>query len=336
MPVTSLTDFFSIHQDIDQQASYAVALSGGPDSMALAHLLIEWAQAHQKKLYLLTVDHGLRPEAKAEAQMIAHWAASLEKNFIHHEILTWAGEKPPTGIMEAARSARYHLMATYCHDHKINTLFIAHHQDDQAETFLIRLSKGSGLDGLAAMGTTRQYNDELILARPLLNVSKQEIIDYCTVQNLPTINDPSNQNSDYLRPRLRASMQVLEQEGLSAKRLAMTAKRMARARRALEEITQRTYAECLIDNDTQKTILDFDRLHQEPEEIGLRVLQMVLESARIDADYQVRMEKLEELFAAIWHQSSDFKPRTLGGYVFSLKSDKTSKNTSLWIEKEKG
>ena len=327
----SLFNFFSRYKELSDKEIYTVAVSGGPDSMALAHALIEHANKNNKKCHLLTVDHGLRVEAKKEADMVAGWAA--QQGAVHHS-LTWEGNKPDTSIMEAARNARYHIMADKCAELGVRELFIAHHQDDQAETFLIRLSKGSGLDGLAAMSALHPYNDVLTLIRPLLNISKADLVSHCDDNNIPYVTDPSNENDDYLRPRLRASMDVLEQEGLSPKRLATTASRLSRARRALEQITDDVLRSCVKDQSVNGIVLDFDVLKKQPEEIALRVIQKALEDMRLDADYRTRMEKLEELFTALWFDTDNFKPRTLGGCVFSLKGDKQGQNLALYIKKE--
>ena len=326
MVESKIADFFSKFTALDSETKFAVAVSGGPDSMALAHMLSVWAKANDKTLFAMTVDHGLRPEAAEEARQVASWAASQD---IAHVILEWRGEKPESGIMEAAREARYALMAEYCKQHDVKTIFVAHHQDDQAETFLIRLAKGSGLDGLAAMGATHIYND-LQIARPLLDVSKEEIIGYCKQNDIPYIDDPSNRNEDYMRPRLRQSMEVLGEEGLTSKRLAMTAKRLGRARKALEDITNQVCNSCIREESPNHVIIDFDILRKQPEEIGLRVVQKLLEKMRTQAPYNVRMEKLEELFESLWCKPETFKPRTLGGYIFSLKE----KQSRLHIKQE--
>jgi len=319
---------------INPQTPMALAVSGGPDSMALAHMAVTWSQSSKTPLHILTVDHGLRAAARSEAQMVATWVKSQEGDHIHHVILNWKGEKPDASIMESARNARYHLMAKYCNHHKIETLFVAHHQDDQAETFLIRLAKGSGLDGLSGMREVRSYSPSLKIVRPLLNTPKQDLISYCTKYDVPYIHDPSNENRDYLRPRLRQSMEVLAQEGLTSKRLALTAKRLARARQALYEIADSAFQACLLDKTDTAYVFNFKALQAYPEEIALRVIQRAVESFRTDADYNIRMENMEDLFDSLWHNSQHFKPRTLGKCIFSLKSDKQSKNLALWIEKE--
>ncbi len=326
-----IENFFK-KNELQDSDKIAVGVSGGADSMALAHMLGMWAKENNKKLYVLTVDHGLRVEAKDEVKEVARWVAKLkaEKIDITHHVLTWEGKKPDTAIMERARAARYELMAEHCRMHDIPFLFLAHHQDDQAETFLIRLSKGSGLDGLSSMGEARCYDEALILLRPLLAYSKEDLLHYCKTHDIPYVNDPSNKNKEYMRPRLRASMIILGEEGLTSKRLARTAKRLARARKALEQISLNLYDQCLKEQEETKIIFDFVELKKNPEEIALRVVQKALESMRPNADYGVRMERLEELFAALWQRPESFKPRTLGGCVFALKD----KNTALWIEKE--
>lgn len=331
-----LLNWFKTHPTLALEKRYAVAVSGGPDSMALAHAIIQIAHDDDKEVFLITVDHGLREEAKEEAQMVAKWAAAEQKktNNVHHEILTWKEKKPMSAVMEMARKARYEMMAEYCASKAALTLFVAHHQDDQAETFLIRLSKGSGLDGLASMASVRNYSEDLKIVRPFLRASKQELIEYCDRNNIPYTSDPSNENRDYLRPRLRDSMSILESEGLSNKRLATTAERIGRARTALEEITAHVFHDCFIEKNNQSMSFDFDHLKGQPEEIGLRVIQRALEEMRPEADYNVRMEKLEELFNSLWFEPDHFKPRTLGGAIISLKRDKDNGNTALYIEKE--
>lgn len=324
----SLPTFFDKYPQLKQQNVYAVAVSGGPDSMALAHLVIEYAKNQNKKIHILTVDHGLRDAAKAEAGMVAQWCKNFD-NMVH-ATLPWEGEKPESGMMEAAREARYALMATYCATHNISTLFIAHHQDDQAETFLFRLSKGSGLDGLAGIREKRIYNETLTLMRPLLYLNKQDLVDYCARHDIPFAKDPTNQDVNYMRPRLRQTMEILAAEGLTAKRLSITAKRLGRAKRALQDISNQVYTDALLKKEVNKYILDFTLLKLQPEEIAFRVIQKTLEQMRPDADYNVRMEKLEELFESLMSRPESFKPRTLGGCIFALKD----KNTALWLERE--
>ena len=312
--------FFKKNPLISNQLRIAVGVSGGPDSMALAHALIN--RLDNKDIHILTVDHGLRAEAKNEAEQVASWIQAFGKDNVQHHTLLWEHEGVDSALMEQARHARYELMAEYCTAHDISTLFVGHHMDDQAETFLIRLAKGSGLDGLAAMDELSDYSSDLKITRPFLNVSKQDIYDYCEQNNLPAIEDPSNQNDDYLRPRLRQSIEVLSAEGLTSKRLALTAKRMQRAKNVLIKITDKAYqAACA--EETADTISFSEKvLRDYPDDIVLRVLQRAFKHFRQDQKYDVRMERLESLFDSLWYDTNNFKPRTLGGCIVTLRNEK--------------
>ena len=146
----------------------AVAVSGGPDSLALAILADRWARERGGQICALTVDHRLRPESADETRRLAAW---LSARAIRHEVLVWAGEKPRTGIQEAARFARYRLLGGWCRDHACLHLLTGHHRDDQIETHLIRRRAHSGPDGLAGMSAIRELADCRLL-RPLLGVAK--------------------------------------------------------------------------------------------------------------------------------------------------------------------
>lgn len=301
----------------------ALALSGGPDSMALCHAL---AHSRLFDIHALTVDHGLRAESGDEAAQVGAWVKNFPR--VTHEILRWNGDKPDTRVMEEARRARYALMAGYCRDHGISHLFIAHHRDDQAETFLIRLAAGSGLDGLAGMRVEQVMDNGLTLVRPFLSFEKDRLIATCNAHNIPFVNDPSNAKSDYLRPRLRAARAALEEEGLSNKRLSVTAARLARAREALETIAAQAYAACRTAEDDNSTTFDFAHFKEYPADIRLRILLMAMDRLHPGRDYAPRMEKAEDLLAAL--EAADFKGRTLGGCVFALKAA----GKALYVERE--
>jgi tRNA(Ile)-lysidine synthase len=329
--LSSLTQFFQKHC-LTRHNAVVIAVSGGPDSMALAGVMVKYAQNQNIDLHLLSVDHGLRASAKDEVKMVAEWVKAQNYSKLHHKILTWDGKKPEAGVMEAARTARYDLMAEYCASHNIEMLFVAHHQDDQAETFLIRLSKGSGLDGLGAMQEVRKYNEVLKIMRPFLNFPKQDLVTFCKSENIPYASDPSNENTDYMRPRLRQSMAVMAEEGLTVKRLSLTAKRLSRARCALDDIADSAFQACLVERQEGVYRFNFMALQGCPEEIALRVIGRAVEDLRGKVEYNVRMERLEALFESLWSDPKKFKPRTLGGCKFSIKKETC---LTLIIEKEK-
>lgn len=190
----------------------AVAVSGGPDSLALLLLAHELAQKKGSYVIALTVNHNLRSEAKEEALQVKEWAKGRG---IQHEILDWNHDRPTSRLQEKARQARYGLLTEWCKHNQISTVLLGHHQQDQEETFWLRLASGSGLDGLAGMKQCLVRND-IIFLRPFLSFSKQQIKETLLAKNQEWIDDPSNQSSRFFRGRLR---DFLEEEGLSSYRL---------------------------------------------------------------------------------------------------------------------
>lgn len=313
-----------LHAFKDEKA-IAVGLSGGPDSMALTHLLA--AHLPGIAVHALSVDHGLRADSGAEVQQVGEWVKDWPN--VTHQVLRWEGDKPESRIMEEARRARYDLMADYCAKAGIAYLFLAHHQDDQAETFLFRLAKGSGLDGLAGMAGYQAYDDKLTLVRPLLEAPKESLKTYCTDHEIPFVEDPSNENEDYARPRLRKSREVLEEEGLSAKRLAVSAARLARARQALEEIALQAFDAALTTDNGELVSFNMKVLANYPDEIILRVILTAMKVLNPDKTYGPRLEKVEALCARLL-AGGDVK-ETLGGCIVELKEQQNE----LVIDREK-
>jgi tRNA(Ile)-lysidine synthase len=290
----------------------AVAVSGGPDSMALLWLL---SQMDGPAIHALTVDHALRAGSAAEAVQVGAWVAGWPR--VHHHVLI-RGASAPGRVMERARDDRYEMMATWCHDHNIAHLLTAHHRDDQAETFLFRLAKGSGLDGLGGIQAQTNYNDHLILHRPLLTVGKDILVATCAAHDIPFVRDPTNDNPAFARNRLRAAMDILAAEGLNTKRLALTALRLGRARRALDYYARRAYDTALLLKDDHQAIMKADLLRAEPEETRRRVLLLAMAELDKSRGYGPRMEALEDLTTALF-TDSDFTRATLGGFIFAYK-----------------
>jgi tRNA(Ile)-lysidine synthase len=209
-----------------------LAVSGGPDSIALLWLAARWrrALARGPRLIAVTVDHGLRPEAAREARDVKRLARSLE---LPHRTVRWTGAKPKTGLPAAARAARYRLLAEAAQTSGATHILTAHTRDDQAETLLMRMLRGSGIAGLAAMARQSE-RDGVWLARPFLNVSKSQLVATLEKAKIGFADDPTNRDSHFTRPRLRAIMPVLAAEGGDARNLARLAARLARANAAVE------------------------------------------------------------------------------------------------------
>ena len=209
-----------------------LAVSGGADSIALMWLVARWrrALARGPSLIAVTVDHGLRAEAAAEAREGKRLARSLD---LPHRTLRWTGAKPRTGLPAAARAARYRLLAQAARASGASHILTAHTREDQAETLLMRMLRGSGIAGLAAMA--RQTEREgVLLARPFLDVSKSQLIATLKKAKIGFADDPTNHDTNFTRPRLRALMPVLAAEGGDPRNLARLASRLARANAAVE------------------------------------------------------------------------------------------------------
>jgi len=212
-----------------------LAVSGGPDSVALMWLAARWKRglARGPQLTVVTVDHGLRPEAAREAREVKRLAAELG---LAHRTLRWRGAKPKTGLPAAAREARYRLLVQAARSAGASHVLTAHTRDDQAETLLMRLVRGSGLAGLSAMARLTP-RDGIVLARPLLDVPKAQLIATLKRAKIGFADDPTNRDTAFTRPRLRALLPQLAAEGGDARSLARLAGRLARANAAVEVLT---------------------------------------------------------------------------------------------------
>lgn len=284
----------------------AVAVSGGADSMALLLLTREWAAAAGGQVTALTVDHGLRPEAADETDQVARWTGTLQ---VAHNVLTWRGPKPHGDIQAAARGARYRLLEGWCAEAGMFHLLLGHQQDDQAETFLLRLARGSGLNGLAAMAPVVE-RPHCRLLRPLLSFPRARLAATLQKRGQAWLDDPSNESRRFARARLRDARQVFAREGLGPARLAATAHRLGRARQALEASLARLLAHAAEPDPAGFVHLDGAVLAAAPRELGLRALAAVLVAVS-GSYYPPRLERLERLFGEITAGLAG--GRTLGG-----------------------
>lgn len=194
----------------------AVGVSGGADSLALVLQAAEELAVFGRKVVALTVDHGLRHTSRLESEYVA---GLMQKHGIEHHILTWRGGKPATGIEEAARQARYALIAEWCNQNDVRVLLTAHHAKDQAETFLMRLQRGSGLEGLCGI---REYSvrDGLIILRPLLGVNPESLRDYLRQRDIVWVEDESNRDTAFLRGKIRRYLpELTENTGIDVNKI---------------------------------------------------------------------------------------------------------------------
>ncbi|MBR0897019.1 tRNA lysidine(34) synthetase TilS [Bradyrhizobium tropiciagri] len=301
-----------------------LAVSGGPDSVALMWLVARWrrALARGPRLVAVTVDHGLRPEAAREARDVKRLARSLD---LPHHTLRWNGSKPRTGVPAAAREARYRLLTHAARKHGATHILTAHTRDDQAETLLMRMLRGSGVAGLSAMARETE-RDGVLLARPLLDISKAQLIATLKKARIGFADDPTNRDVSFTRPRLRALMPLLAEEGGDARNLARLAARIARANAALEVLVdgaERYLA--LKSEDRSGAGFDAALFAVMPDEIRLRLLKRAID--RTGHEGPAELGKVETLLAAVdealngaaGRRESRLK-QTLAGAVISVAS----------------
>jgi tRNA(Ile)-lysidine synthase len=331
--VVSATEAKSIFSDLEKFPALVLAVSGGPDSTALMWLAARWRNAlkAKPKLIAVTVDHGLRAESKAEAASVARLARKLG---ITHRSLRWTGKKPTTGLPQAARQARYRLLSGAARKVGAAHILTAHTLDDQAETVIIRLSRGSGVTGLGAMArmTALAANGEsqLNLARPLLDIPKARLIATLRAAKIPFADDPSNRDPRFTRARLRRLMPQLAQEGIDARRLSLLAFRLKRADAAIEAAVDRAMTDLGADLGEPGPIVFETRGYARlPAEIALRLLGRAV--AKVGSEGPVELGKLEALKAALDAAqkagNSRFR-RSLAGALVTLAADKISVETA--------
>ena len=304
----------------DWKAAPAIvlAVSGGPDSVALMWLAARWRRtlARGPRLVAVTVDHGLRAEAKAEARDVKRLARALD---LPHRTMRWTGAKPKTGLPAAARAARYRLLAQAARASGATHILTAHTRDDQAETLLMRLLRGSGIAGLAAMARQSE-RDGVLLARPFLHVSKSQLIATLKKAKLGFADDPTNRDLNFARPRIRTLMPVLAAEGGDTRNLARLASRLARANQAVEVLVDgaerylalrdrevsrpqsragaKAFKAKIFDAKTfDARIFDAEAFVAMPEEIRLRLLKRAID--RFGHEGPAELGKVEALLEAV-------------------------------------
>jgi tRNA(Ile)-lysidine synthase len=313
-----------------------LAVSGGPDSTALMLLAARWRAtlAQGPSLVAATVDHRLRPESAAEARAVGELAERLQ---IPHRILHWTGAKPCTGLQEAARMARYRLLAAAARSAGAAHVLTGHTLDDQAETVLLRLASGSGLTGLGAMARETPLEESgeqdrrqqharparrqspLWIVRPLLDLPKARLLATLDAAGLASADDPSNRDPRFTRARLRQLIPMLAEEGLNPRRLARLARRLRRADAALESFVDAAERADPAWKHAAPIRLDAESFIRRPAEVAIRLLGRAI--ARVADEQPARLGRLESLYEALAAAALAPRPRirrTLAGALITL------------------
>jgi len=270
-----------------------VAVSGGSDSLALLTLLNDWRATGGPELHAVTVDHGLRPEAAEEARMVARLCEGWT---IPHTTLHWSGWTGTGNLPDAARRARYGLMAHWAAETGVPAIAVAHTADDQAETFLMRLARAAGLDGLSAMAPRWQHGGITFL-RPVLHATREELRKVLRGRGIGWADDPTNADTAYERVRARQVLETLAPLGIEAATLAEVAGNLAAARHVID--TQVAFAARNVARiEAGDVLLDRTALARLEPEITRRLLQKAILWIS-GADYPPRGPALTRAMRAI-------------------------------------
>lgn len=342
----------ALFADFVAEPALVLAVSGGPDSTALLYLAARWRdrQKSSPRLIAVTIDHGLRPQARREAAAVKRLAGKLG---VEHRTMRWRGAKPATGLQEKARLARYRLLHAAARRAKSRCVLTAHTLDDQAETVLFRMARGSGLAGIAGMARIVPFAAlvssawrpgrladaacpagdphepvagsapvEEVLVRPLLDLPKARLIVTLQAAGIVYAQDPGNVDPRFTRARLRKLMPVLASEGLTSRRLTHLARRVRRSEAAVEAVVSWAARRLGLGPDTRKIALDYQDWLEMPTEIALRLLGRAISS--IGDEGPVELGKLESLTDALAEALAGGAPRfrrTLAGAMVSLQKD---------------
>jgi tRNA(Ile)-lysidine synthase len=311
----------ALFRGLERLPGLILAVSGGPDSTALLLLAARWAKRLKRapKLVAVTVDHGLRPEAAREAAIVKRLARRLG---VTHRTMHWRGGKPRAGLQEAARRARYELLAQAAAGERFAHIVTAHTLDDQAETVLFRLARGSGLFGLAGMARAAPLPlgeaPDMFLIRPFLHLPKARLIATLNAARLPYAEDPSNRDPRFTRARLREElMPALAREGLDARALARLAARLRRAEQAIAVAVDAARAALSPPPWPPRGPVTFATVAFAglPAEVALRLLGEAI--AHTGDEGPVELAKLESLYEAL-AQARNRLRRTLAGALITL------------------
>jgi tRNA(Ile)-lysidine synthase len=286
--------------------NFTVAVSGGSDSLALTALSKLYALEKKSKAFFVLIDHGLRKNSKKEAQIVK---TLLKKNAIPLHIIT--NQKPiNNNIQSLARKIRYDLILNFCKKKKIKYIVTAHHSDDQIETFFIRLSRGSGVQGLSSMSKIVSLNSKIKLLRPLLELKKKELVYISKKIFKKSIKDPSNSDNKYLRTRIRKLKKELEKTGIHHDQILKSISNLASTRDTLNIYFKKVISLC-VKKRSGKNLINLDRLFLEPQEIQIKVISHTIKSSS-KTYYPPRAKKVSNLLKRLKDSRFAFKA-TLGG-----------------------
>mgnify|MGYP001192166139 CR=1 FL=1 len=309
------TKFKSIVFKSIKNKNFALAVSGGADSLCLAYFAKMYSIEFNNKIHVLIVNHKIRKESDIEALKVKK---ILFKKKISSKILEWKGKIPKKNIQKNARDIRYTLISNYCVKWKIKHLITAHHGDDQIENFFIRLLRGSGLTGLSSMSEKVKYSKNLKIIRPFLEFEKKDL-KYVTLNYFKTyIKDPSNKDEKFLRVRVRRYRKDMEKEGLDTKKITKTVENLASANQALNFYKNKALYKHASFVSKNKCLINKSLFLEEAAEIIFKCFSDVL-SLVSGTYYPPRSKKITDLIYRL--KKNNFTKSTLGGCIIEKKDN---------------
>jgi len=303
------SDFRSQLDTFVKKNAFLVAVSGGPDSLALTALSQTYSIEKKKKIFFVLVDHGIRKNSSKEAENVKNL---LKKKGITLTILK-NKKKINKNVQSQAREIRYQLLLNFCKKYKIKFIMTGHHRDDQIETFLIRLSRGSGVQGLSSMSKVSNLNNSTKLFRPLLDVKKKDLVSLAKYYFGKIFKDPSNTNQKYLRTRIRNLIKQFEKNGIKHDRIINSINNLASTRDTLNFYIQRVEKTCLIKKENIINI-NLKKFLLENNEIQLKIFSNCIKKISKNY-YPPRAKKVLNLLSGV--QSNEKLKATLGGCVIN-------------------
>jgi len=315
-------------KSLDTKERYAVGLSGGPDSLALAFLSKCFSIINGTNISYFIVDHKLRHGSLMEAKKVMFM---VKKYQINCKILSWKGIKPKSNIQSIARSNRYSLLTKECKNKKINNLLIGHHMDDLHENFLLRLLRGSGLKGLISMDKISEHKvNNVEILRPLINIEKNKLKQLSKKVFKNYVKDPSNDSDNFKRIRLRKLLKKLEIEGLDKKKLQLTIKNLKESNKTINFYTIKNIKENSVYLKINNRCVLSKNFFEQSKEVIFRSLIDLMKIISLRY-YPPRGKKVNELILKI--RENKLKKTTLGGCLIEkvnetvfISSEKIKKN----------
>ncbi len=305
---------FKSKLDLLNKKKYLVAVSGGPDSLALVALTKAYTFLKKTKFYYLLVDHNIRKNSSQEAKEVKDLLK--KKEFLSLKVLL-NKKKISKNIQAEARNVRYEILKSFCKKNNIKVILTAHNLEDQVETFLIRLSRGSGLKGLSAMKSHSKINNQVSLFRPLLDTQKQYLIKISKIIFGKYIKDPSNKNQKYLRTKVRNLKKPLEKSGIKYEKIFKSIQNLSQSKKTLDGYLSNVFKE-FIKKSNSEILINFKKYKNLNYDIKIAVINQSIKQLKNNY-YDLRSKKVENLISSL--DKKNFKNSTLGGCIFFKKGE---------------